>query len=105
LGAGIAAAGAVAWVGYKIWNRAKCADDEMKCRDSGDLRDVVDGAINVIKGLLGDIASPFGSFPDATSPITDKLGGALVKPIVDQLPLPSPSPKRPSGDEQIRPLP
>jgi hypothetical protein len=105
LGAGIAAAGAVAWVGYKIWNRAKCADDEMKCRDSRDLRDVVDGAINVIKGLLGDIASPFGIFPDATSPITDKLGGALVKPIVDQLPLPSPSPKRPSGDEQIRPLP
>ena len=103
--AGVGLVVTVAYIGYKIWNRGKCSNDEMKSRNLDDLTDLVSGAINVIKGLLGDIASPFGVIPDETSPFTDPIGGVIVKPIIDRLPLPA-FPSSDSGENvQIRPVP
>ena len=53
----------------------------MESRDINDLRDIIDGAIDVSSEMMSTITSPTGIVPDKLSPLIDPI----IEPITDKI--------------------
>lgn len=79
--AGAITAGVLAYGIYKFFKYSCSVNEKMESRDINDLRDIIDGAIDVSSEMMSTITSPTGITPDKLSPLIDPI----VEPITDKI--------------------
>ena len=79
--AGAITAGVLAYGIYKFFKYSCSVNEKMESRDINDLRDIIDGAIDVSSEMMSTITSPTGIVPDKLSPLIDPI----IEPITDKI--------------------